>query len=67
VDLAIKNQAELGIGFPVVVKEKKANIACSREEYQVNVPVKLFFNQTENWLGDKPSFTFNIEHDSLIL
>ena len=46
---------------------KKANIACSREEYQVNVPVKLFFNQTENWLGDKASFTFNIEDDSLLL
>ena len=65
--IVLKKQAELRIAFPVVVKEKKANIACSREEYQVNVPVKLFFNQTENWLGDKPSFTFNIEHDSLIL
>ena len=50
-----------------VSKGKKANIASSREEYQVNVPVKLFFNQTENWLGDKASFTFNIKHDSLLL
>ena len=66
-NFSTKKAGRIGNWLSCGSKGKIANIACSREEYQVNVPVKLFFNQTENWLGDKPSFTFNIEHDSLIL
>ena len=62
----LKKQAELGIGFPVV-KEKKANIACSREEYQVNVPVKRFSTRQKMDLVTNQVFTFKVELDGLIL